>query len=368
MAESVAQRASPRARFAAAQARHALSSVMRDRAGDSRTLIVLVCLTVLCVVAAIADYGWFPLSAFAVPLVLGSLLLERGHLAALAVVVAGGVVATIMVTEATPVRIGWAAVMTLLAAMLLMASYRSQLGVHGRMGESMLIDLRDRLQTQSELPVLPEQWYAQAMMRSAGGAQFAGDFIVAAMTMESSQLEVVVVDVSGKGLAAGTRALQLSGAFGGLLGALPPEQFLQAANRYLLRQDWSEGFATAAHLAVSLETGVFELRTAGHPPGVQWRAGSGRWQVHESHGPALGLIERAEFAPISGRLESGDALMLYTDGLVETPERDYTLGIDKLLGESERMLTGGWENSAGRLLERLDSAGDDRAILFLHRR
>ena len=368
MAESVAQRASPRARFAAAQARHALSSVMRDRAGDSRTLIILVCLTVLCVVAAIADYGWFPLSAFAVPLVLGSLLLERRHFLALCFMVSAGVAVTLLVTDVTPLLIAWAAVMTLLAAMLLSASYTSLLGVNGRMGESMLIDLRDRLQTQSELPVLPEQWYAQAMMRSADGAQFAGDFIVAAMTKEASQLEVVVVDVSGKGVAAGTRALQLSGAFGGLLGALPQEQFLPAANHYLLRQDWSEGFATAAHLAVSLETGVFELRTAGHPPGVQWRAGSGRWQVHESHGPALGLLEDAEFTSTQGRLEPGDALMLYTDGLVETPERDYTLGIDKLLGESERMLTSGWENSAGRLLERLDSAGDDRAILFLHRR
>lgn len=368
MSESVAQQTSPRGRLAAAQARRALVGALGVRSGDGRTHTVLVCLTILCVVAASAEYGWFPLSAFAVPLVLGSLLLERHYFVVLCVLVAGGVAITILVSEATSLRIAWAAVMTLLAAILLVASYRSQLGGHGRMGESMLIDLRDRLQTQSELPVLPEQWYAQAMMRSAGGAKFAGDFIVAAMTKEASQLEVVVVDVSGKGLAAGTRALQLSGAFGGLLGALPPEQFLQAANQYLLRQNWSEGFATAAHFAVSLETGAFELRTAGHPPGVQWRAGSGRWQVHESHGPALGLIDGADFAPISGRLDSGDALMLYTDGLVETPERDYTLGIDKLLGESERMLAGGWENSAGRLLERLDSAGDDRAILFLHRR
>ena len=61
-----------------------------------------------------------------------------------------------------------------------------------------------------------------------------------------------MVDVSGKGEEAGTRALLLSGAFGGLLGALPPAEFLPAANDYLLRQDWDEGFATAVHLSLDL--------------------------------------------------------------------------------------------------------------------
>ena len=88
-----------------------------------------------------------------------------------------------------------------------------------------------------------------------------------------------MVDVSGKGEQAGTRALLLSGAFGGLLSALPPAEFLPAANDYLLRQDWDEGFATAIHLSLDLATGDFEIRTAGHPPAVQLAAGSGRWAV-----------------------------------------------------------------------------------------
>ena len=41
--------------------------------------------------------------------------------------------------------------------------------------------------------------------------------------------EQFVVDVSGKGQAAGTRALLLSGAIGGLLSALPPRDFLAGA-------------------------------------------------------------------------------------------------------------------------------------------
>ena len=59
-----------------------------------------------------------------------------------------------------------------------------------------------------------------AELRSAGGTPFAGDFVVASRV--GDRLEVAVVDVSGKGQGAGTRALLLSGALGGLLSALPP--------------------------------------------------------------------------------------------------------------------------------------------------
>ncbi|WP_256959612.1 serine/threonine-protein phosphatase, partial [Streptomyces viridochromogenes] len=67
-------------------------------------------------------------------------------------------------------------------------------------------------------------------------------------------------------------------AFGGLLGSLPPHAFLPAANGYLLRQDWDEGFATSIHLVLDLDSGDYELYSAGHPPGLQLSAGSGRWE------------------------------------------------------------------------------------------
>ena len=56
-----------------------------------------------------------------------------------------------------------------------------------------------------------------------------------------------------------------------------------------------------------------------------------------------------------GRIGRGDALMLYTDGLVETPQRDIALGIDQLLGQAERLLRGGFEEGASRLIDRLES-------------
>jgi serine phosphatase RsbU (regulator of sigma subunit) len=101
---------------------------------------------------------------------------------------------------------------------------------------------------------------------------------------------------------------------------------------------------------------------------VQLLAGSGRWAIHEAEGPVLGLMAQARYGVLTGMLNRGDALMMYTDGLVETPERDISLGIDRLLGQGERMLRSGFEHGARRLIDELESMSDDRALFLLHRR
>src|SRR5260221_8108031 len=83
----------------------------------------------------------------------------------------------------------------------------------------MLIELRDRIRAQGRLPGLPEGWRSASVLRPAGGSSFGGDFLVSAC--DGKTLELALVDVAGKGIDAGTRALLLSGAFGGLLGSVP---------------------------------------------------------------------------------------------------------------------------------------------------
>ena len=70
-----------------------------------------------------------------------------------------------------------------------------------------------------------------------------------------------------------------------------------------------------------------------------------------------------------GNLGHGDALLLYTDGLVERPGRDITVGIDRLLGEAERLVPRGFRRGARRLLDALRAGeGDDRAVIMIWRR
>lgn len=345
------------------------------RKGGADEPSTLVWLTVLTLVVAALVIGWpkiYPPSLFVIPLVVGSLVLGPTPLPWF-VVFALGMLATTLPRQndllSAKVLIA-VAVQFVVGFIIMLTSFRrSRLGVAGSRGESMLVDLRDRILSQGSLPKLPPEWHAERDLKSAGGTAFAGDFVVAARTNDGKRLDVAVVDVSGKGEMAGTRALLLSGALSGLLSAQQPQDFLPAANDYLLRQEWDEGFATAVHLSLDLGSGDFELRTAGHPPAVQLLAGSGRWLVHETEGPIIGLIPDAEFVPVYGTIRSGDAVLLYTDGLVETPSRDITIGIDKLLGQSERMLRGGGfqPGAAKKLVAQLGAANDDRALLIIHR-
>ncbi|HEV2798629.1 MAG TPA: PP2C family protein-serine/threonine phosphatase [Nocardioides sp.] len=334
----------------------------------SRILAALVVATV----AIGASIYFFPVNAplvtLLVPLVVSSLMLGPRQLPWFVLFVLLVLAVVVPFQEDISLRIVLTVVIIFgLGLLVLVSSFRrSRLGVAGIQGEQMFVDLRDRILRQGGIPALPDDWYAAAELRSAGGTPFAGDFVVASRT--GNRLDVAVVDVSGKGQGAGTRALLLSGAIGGLLSALPPADFLAGANTFLLRQDWDEGFATAIHLSLDLGTGRFHLRSAGHPPAALRHAGSGRWEVIETEGPILGLIDGATFEATSGEMRPGDALLLYTDGMVETRTRDIGSGIDKMLGQAERLLRGRFEGGAERLIESLGSRSDDRALLLVHRR
>lgn len=320
-------------------------------------------------VAAVAWANLFPVSVLVLPVLLGGAFLSLYSLRWIVTVTVGFLLAAAVAGDVSVEYVGAAAVVLITAAVSLgLARSRARLGVTGTTGESMLVDLRDRLTAHGTLPPLPHGWVVEMVHRSAGRSEFSGDFLVAARSSEGLMLEVALVDVSGKGHGAGTRALLLSGAFGGLLGSLPPAEFLPAANAYLLRQRWTEGFATAVHLVVDLSSGRYEVRSAGHPPAIHYQAGSGKWESLDATGGLLGVFEKDVYEASTGLLRPGDALMLYTDGLVEAPRRDLADGIDKLQGEAERLVTKGFRDGAQKLIDAVASSdADDRALLLLWR-
>jgi Stage II sporulation protein E (SpoIIE) len=350
------------------RARAAITRFLRP--SDNRMFLGLVAASAAVAIVAGIWPTLLPISVLAVPLLVGNIVLGPRQLPWFVVLtLAGLAVVSPRQPEISAYVVVEILVVFVLGLIILLSSFRrTRLGVAGARGESMLVDLRDRITRQGELPDLPKDWYVETALRSADGTPFAGDFVVAARPHNGDRFDVVVVDVSGKGDEAGTRSLLLSGAFGGLLGALHPEDFLPAANDFLLQQDWSEGFATAVHLSLNLSSGDIRVWTAGHPPAVQLSAGSGRWSVHDTEGPVLGLIPGAEFTGTRAIMRPGDVILLYTDGMVETPTRDIGLGIDRLVGSAERELRGNFVHGARRLIDSLGSRHDDRALLLIHRR
>jgi hypothetical protein len=314
---------------------------------------------------------WVPVTSMILVMLVGGFFLRIRALVLLYLVVAAGLLYSLVERPSLRVQPGALAIIVATAVIVLVfARSRERLGVQGTSGESMLVDLRDRLRAQGQIPPLPPQWHVETVLRPAFGDSFSGDFLVANRSFDGRYLELALVDVSGKGQPAGTRALLLSGAFGGLLGAMGHDGFLPASNSYLLRQGWDEGFATAVHVAVDLTTGEFRVSSAGHPPPAHFHAGSGRWEVLEGeHGPALGVVETLYYPAHCGLLQRGDALLLYTDGLVETPGRDLGLGIDRLMGQAERLVRrGGFRGGADRIVDGTGAGeNDDRALVLVWR-
>ncbi|HET6816742.1 MAG TPA: PP2C family protein-serine/threonine phosphatase [Mycobacteriales bacterium] len=360
----------PVARLRAARRRIALFDAPESPRAKA---VVLTSLLVLVAVAGFLTTGvgvrTVPVTALAVPLVLGAFLLDRPALRVL--LVATGLAAAVELAEVgwQAARIGSIVILAILGVIAIeLVRDRERLGLSVGRGESMLLELRDKLQGQGELPPLPAGWHAAVAQRSAGGSTFGGDFIVSTLADGGKRLELGLVDVSGKGLDAGTRALMLSGALGGLLGAVAPERFLAAANDYLLRQEWDEGFATALHVTIDLHTGHYRLTNAGHPAAVHYAGGSGRWQPIELGGTVLGLVPDIAAGVAEGQIQPHDALLLYTDGLIEAPGRDLAVGTDRLLGAAESLIPRGFTNGAEVLVDMVaPDAQDDRAVVLLWR-
>ncbi|MEV7089618.1 PP2C family protein-serine/threonine phosphatase [Streptomyces sp. NPDC093085] len=345
--------------------------------GDGSDWIALVGLMLTIPAIALATMAipnWCAPAALVLPIVAGGLVLRPASLLSLYAAAAAALIVESTVLGPSPEGPATVTPGTVLVVAacglfgLLIAQFRARVGVPWRRGGTMLFDLRERIRVQSALPWLPNGWHHEMALRPAGGQSFSGDFVVAARTNGGRTLEVVLTDVSGKGMDAGSRALLLSGAFGGLLGSLPPHGFLPAANGYLLRQDWDEGFATSIHLVLDLDSGDYELLSAGHLPALQLHAGSGRWEEKSGEGPLLGVYDGAQFDPAKGSLRPGDVLMLFTDGLVEAPGRDLGEGIDRLTGEADRYVAPGFQGAAWHLIEAVaKDVNDDRALLLICR-
>lgn len=232
----------------------------------------------------------------------------------------------------------------------------------------MLAGLRDRLQELCAVPPLPPDWYIVSATLAAEGFRFGGDFFLADVLDDGRALQMVLVDVCGKGDTALPDAVQFAGALGGLLLVVPPEEMLGAANEFLLRQPSEEATATAAQVIIDFATGDYVIRSAGHPPVFRWLAGSEEWEVDTARGTSLGVIDEPELDLSSHSLARGDALLFYTDGVVESRETSMEEGIAWLQGVAREAFLVDPASAPGRILGQVPRGDDDRAVLIIGRR
>ncbi len=128
-----------------------------------------------------------------------------------------------------------------------------------------------------------------------------------------------VADAAGHGVSAAMVAvlfkLRLRLYDTGAGRVLPPDRVLTEVNRAILRECSAPGlFLTAALCLLNLRTGDLQVASGGHPP-LFLRRATGTIETIVKTGPALGLADDAVYALWSTRLDRGDRLLLYTDGI-----------------------------------------------------
>lgn len=141
-----------------------------------------------------------------------------------------------------------------------------------------------------------------------------GDFFFLSDTM----IALVLADVSGKGVpAAVLRGVTRSVIRFLSASSLTPGEALARANRILSGARLGSMFVTLYLGWYEVTTGKLAYANAGHPvPCRVDRAGKVS-PLGEVTGPILGILEEREFATQEERLEVGDRLVLFTDGVSE---------------------------------------------------
>jgi sigma-B regulation protein RsbU (phosphoserine phosphatase) len=112
----------------------------------------------------------------------------------------------------------------------------------------------------------------------------------------------------------------------------PPAVILAHLSRLLEENTLSDHFMTAYYGVLALDTGAFLYANAGHPPPRWWRAARGAVEaVPDGAGPPLGIGLADTYSQAGIRLEPGDLLVFFTDGLVEARNgRHGAFGIRRL--------------------------------------
>jgi len=139
----------------------------------------------------------------------------------------------------------------------------------------------------------------------------------------------VIADVSGKGLGAAIVTTMLQGALSGMTLGTDPARVFNHVNRFLCDHTEVGRYATVFFGILDNE-GHLEFINAGHPSPFLIRRGAAEEAFTEGSYP-VGLVPEAQYTAACLKLEPGDTLVLFTDGVTEAMDPDEQLfGVPRL--------------------------------------
>jgi phosphoserine phosphatase RsbU/P len=169
-----------------------------------------------------------------------------------------------------------------------------------------------------QLSILPTEFPTKSNFRIAARyvpmTSVAGDlydYVIA----DDRQVGLLIADVSGHGVPAALIAsmVKLAAASQRAVAA-DPSKFLSGMNSALLGNTQNQ-FVTAAYVYLNSESGELRYSAAAHPPLLLVR--NGRVIPIEQNGLMLAAFDFASYSTAVHKVEAGDRIVMYTDGILE---------------------------------------------------
>lgn len=130
---------------------------------------------------------------------------------------------------------------------------------------------------------------------------------------------MILCDIAGRGMASSMVMTMIRATFH-LIGGSGRNagSILSWINRAVTRRIRLDRFANMIYLSYNPEKSVLEYAGAAHQPIFVYRLEAGSIERLESSDPPIGIDPRTQYKTRKIHVESGDILLLYTDGVIET--------------------------------------------------
>ncbi|WP_319003506.1 PP2C family protein-serine/threonine phosphatase [Bacillus shivajii] len=129
---------------------------------------------------------------------------------------------------------------------------------------------------------------------------------------------VAVADVIGKGVPAAMCMSMIKYAMDSLPEQrLQPGDLLENLNRVVERNIDDDMFITMMYGSYDPRDHKFHFASAGHEPGFYYRAKEDRFEELETKGLVLGIMPKTSYNESSYQMETGDFIVLLSDGVTE---------------------------------------------------
>lgn len=161
----------------------------------------------------------------------------------------------------------------------------------------------------------------RAYAHSIPANELGGDFFE--LSRKENKLFASIGDVSGHSFGAGLLMTMTKSALQTHLEYNHnPAQIMKSLNGMFLKQSDRAMYATMTLLRLNLASKKAEICNAGHLPILHYRSDSGELESLHKKGLGLGLSDKAEYSNLEVSVRKGDVLLLYSDGLIETRNKD----------------------------------------------